>query len=124
MKSLGVAFIALLLASGLETSAQDNPFSNGGQGLGVMPGQNLTPCPDYKIVVITPPNNSDFKMVTTPPSKNLDPGIIFKPCELPSHLALAPQLVRPHPEIQFLNGPNQKLRELLKGQLVISDKNK
>jgi hypothetical protein len=126
MKYLGVSLLMLLLALSVETSAQDNPLSRGGQRSGkvveVVSGQGS--CPDYKIGIITPPKNVDFKMRLLTPPKNLDPGIVFKPCELSSQLSLAPQLFIPNPGIQFLNGPNQQLRESLKGQLIISGKNK
>ena len=122
MKYLGVSFLTLLLVLRVETSPQDKPF-NGPQGNSFNKAGQL-PCPDYKIGMITPPKDVDFKMRLLTPSKNLDPGILFKPCELSSQLSLAPQLIIPNPGVRFLNGPNQELRESLKGQLIISGKNK
>lgn len=118
MKYLGFTFLTLVLVLSAETRAQDNPFkvTQGSGSVMVVPTQ--APCPDYKIGIITPPKDVDFKMRVTTPSKNLDPGIIFKPCEFSSQLSLTPQLVRPNSEIQFLNGPSQEIRDFLKGQLI------
>lgn len=114
MKYFGVSLVALILALGVETGAQDNPFSSGRQGLGVMPGQNLTPCPDYKIVIITPPKDVDFKMQVSTPAKNMDRGIIFKPCTESNQLAFGPKIIM----------PNQEMSDYLKGILTLSRKKK
>src|ERR1700694_2111830 len=96
MKCLGVSLLALLFALSVKTSAQDNPLSKAGQGvIVVIPGENQGSCPDYKIGIITPPKDVDFKMKLLTPSENIDPGIIFKLCGESSHLSSAPQISMP-----------------------------
>jgi len=97
MKYLGVSVLTLLFALSVGTSAQDNPFSKGGQQWGnfLQPAPNQASCPDYKIVIITPPKDVDFKMTLLTPSKNIDPGIVFKPCGGSDQLSFAPQTIMP-----------------------------
>jgi hypothetical protein len=97
MKYLGVSVLTLLFALSVETSAHDNPFSKGGQHWGnfLQLAPNQASCPDYKIVIITPPKDVDFKMNLLTPSKNIDPGIVFKPCGGSGQLSFAPQTIMP-----------------------------
>jgi hypothetical protein len=122
MKYLGVFLLTLLLALSVKTSAQDNLFSKGGQGRGsvIIPGQDR-PCPDYKIIIITPPGDVDFKMTVNTPAKNIDPGIDFKPCTESNQLAFAPQMISPNQE-QIMS--NQGTRDYLKGILLMSGRKK
>ena len=124
MKYLGLFLLTLLLALFVKTSAQDNPFSKGGQGWGglVIPGQNLTPCPDYKIIIVTPPKDVDFKMTVNTPAKNMDPGIIFKPCTESNQLAFGPQMNLLNQEKVIRS--NQETSDYLKGLLLLSGKKK
>ena len=87
-----------------------------------MPGQKLAPCPDYKILIIKPPKSVDFKMTVNTTSKNIDPGITFKPCEESSHLAFGPQTIMPNEEQMIMS--NQEMGDYLKGVLLMSGKKK
>jgi hypothetical protein len=125
MKYAGTFLLTLLFALSVKTGAQNNPFSKGGQGPGsvvVIPGQSMTPCPDYKIVIITPSKDVDFKMEVNTPSKSIDPGIIFKPCEESGQLAFAPQVVKPNQEQTITL--DQETKDFLKRRLSVSNKNK
>jgi hypothetical protein len=122
MKYLGVFLLTLLLVLSVETSAQDNPFSKGGQGGSVIvPGQDK-PCPDYKIIIITPPGDVDFKMTVNTPAKNIDPGIVFKPCTESNQLAFAPQMILPNQKQVIMS--DQEMSDYLKGILLLSGKKK
>ena len=125
MKYARIFLLTSLFALSVKTGAQNNPFTKGGQGPGsvvVIPGQGLTPCPDYKIVIVTPPKDVDFKMQVNTPSKGIDPGIIFKPCEESGQLASAPQVVVPNQE-QIIT-LDQETKDFLKRRLSMSNKNK
>jgi hypothetical protein len=97
MKYLGVSVLTLLFALSVGTSAQDNPFSKGGQHWGnfLQLAPNQAPCPDYEIVIVTLSRDVDFKMKLLTPSKNIDPGIVFKPCGGSDQLSFAPQTIMP-----------------------------
>ena len=90
MKYRGVLLLALLVAVSVQTSAQDNPISKGGQESGKFQSQA---CPDFKIGIITPPASTDFKMQLLVPPANLDNGIISMLCGAPSQLSLGPQML-------------------------------
>ena len=107
MKYLGLSFLTLLLALSLEASAQVNPFSAGVQGLGtevqLVPNQDM--CPDYKITIVTPLGDIDFKMQVITPSKNIDEGIVLRLCSPSNQLSLAPQFTTPPRQANpFFNG--------------------
>ena len=95
VKYRGVLLLALLVTVSVQTSAQDNPFMNGGQLLekfrSLEGPQGL--CPDYKIGIITPNVGTDFKMRLVIPPKHIDDGIVLTLCGTPQQLSFAPQLV-------------------------------
>jgi hypothetical protein len=97
MKCRGFLLLPLLFLLSVETGAQDNRFGKTGQRFGGLEDMATiqAPCPDYKMIIITPPKDVDFKMRVNTPSKNMDPGIVSKICKEEHPLAFAPQFVMP-----------------------------
>lgn len=113
MKYVGLYSLTLLLAL-VQIGAQDNPSSKGVPGPGsivkLLP--NKAACPDYKIIVVTPPEI--FKVSPVSPSSNIDPGIVLKPCTESTEFPIAPPALI----------ENQKTNDLLKGRLLKSRRKK
>ena len=84
------SILSLLLVISAEAGAQDipfkqsNPFNKAGEG-----------CSKYKIVIITPPKDVDFKMTPNFPSSTIDQAIVFNPCEELSELPFVFKAVDP-----------------------------
>ncbi len=78
------SLLTLLLVLSAGAGAQDIPFKKADQG-----------CIDYKIEIITPPKDVDFKIIINVPSGNIDQGIIFSPCRESNECPPAPKTINP-----------------------------
>ena len=74
------------------------------------------------MIIVTPPKGVAFKMTVNTSSKNMDPGIIFKPCVESKQIARAPQVIMSTQDQVIMS--NQEMSDYLKGILLLSGKKK
>jgi hypothetical protein len=88
MKYLTFSFLILVLAFSVEVNAQGESSNN----------SSRKSCEQYKITILTPSKDIDFKIIVIVPPKNLDQAMVFNPCPEQHQIASAPQIVIPHKE--------------------------
>jgi hypothetical protein len=86
MKYLTFSFLVLVLA-----------FSTEAQGKSSNNASNKS-CEQYKIGIVTPSKDIDFKIIVIVPPKNLDQAMVFNPCPEQNQVASAPQIILPRKE--------------------------
>lgn len=85
MKYLMFTVFVLGLAVGVEVNGQGELSNNAGS----------KSCGPYKIGIITPSKDIDFKIRISVPSKNLDQAMVFNPCPEQNRVASAVHLIVP-----------------------------
>lgn len=101
MKYLTFSFLVLVLAFGIEVKAQ-------GESSVKTDGNS---CDKYKIGIMTPSQDIDFKMIIIAPPPNIDVAMVINPCQEQSQVAAAPQIIIPPKETdEFFKVPPFTIR--------------
>jgi hypothetical protein len=85
MKYLTLSFLTLMLAFSIEVNAQGDSSDNA----------NGNSCKQYKIGIVTPSKDMDFKMKILVPPKDIDPAMVINPCPEQNQVAFATQVIVP-----------------------------
>ena len=88
MKYLTFSFLVLMLAFSVEVNAQGELSNNA----------SSKSCEQYKIGIVTPSKDIDFKIIVIVPPKNLDQAMVVNPCPEQNQIASAPQIIIPRKE--------------------------
>jgi hypothetical protein len=88
MKYLTFSFLVLVLAFSLEVNAQGESSNN----------VSSKTCEQYKIGIVTPSKDIDFKIIVIVPPKELDQAMVFNPCSEQNQVASAPEIMVPRQE--------------------------
>lgn len=82
MKYLTFSFLILVLAFNVKVDAQGESSNNASKS-----------CEQYKIGILTPSKDINFKIIVIVPPKDIDQGMVFNPCPEQSQIASAPQII-------------------------------
>lgn len=92
MKYLTFSFLILVLAFSVEVDAQGQSSNNA----------SSRACEQYKIGIITPSKDIDFKIIVIVPPKSLDQAMVVNPCPGQNQVASAPQIIIPRSAPQII----------------------
>lgn len=82
MKFLTFSFLILVLTFHVKVDAQVESSNNASKS-----------CEQYKIGILPPSKDIDFKIRVIVPPKDIDQGIVFNPCPEQNQIASAPQII-------------------------------
>ena len=96
MKYLTFSFLMLVLAFNVKVNAQGESSNNASKS-----------CEPYKIGILTPSKDIDFKIIVIVPPKDIDQGMVFNLCPEQNQIAFARQIfVRRKETNEFFKLPN------------------